>query len=618
MRQPLIRSASAMVLAMTAVGPVAAQVPARAATHSFAVSGTGFVKDGKPHQVISAEMHYVRIPRAYWRDRLRKARAMGLNTITTYAFWNAHEPRPGVYDFSGQNDIAAFVRDAQAEGLDVILRPGPYVCAEWELGGYPSWLLKDRKLVLRSTDPAYTAAVARWLVRLGREVQPLLLKNGGPVVAIQLENEYGAFGQDRAYLEGLRDSYRRAGLADGVLFTSNQAGDLAKGSLPDVPSVVNFGSGGAQNAVAKLEAFRPGGLRMVGEYWAGWFDKWGEDHHETDGRKEAEELRFMLKRGYSVSLYMFHGGTTFGWMNGADSHTGKDYHPDTTSYDYNAPLDEAGNPRYKYGLLAGVIAEVTGTPAAPAPVPTVATTFPVSPIRRSASLWENLPQPVRNPTPLTFEELDQNYGYVLYRVALPKGAAATLTLKGMHSYAQVYVDRALVGTLDRRLDQETVQLPARDRAATLDILVENTGRVNYSHAIRTEQTGLTGAVTLDGAALTDWRMFRLPMDDLSTLKLTNAACTGACFYEAEMTVDKPADTYLDMRGLHKGQMWLGTRNLGRYWSIGPVHTLYTPAPWLTAGANRLVFLDLTGDARGQVKTVNAPVWGRVTNKREAQ
>jgi beta-galactosidase len=401
-----------------------AEAPAR----GFAVSGAGFVKDGKPYQVISGEIHYVRIPRAYWRDRLRKAKAMGLNTITTYAFWNVHEPRPGVYDFSGQNDIAAFIRDAQAEGLNVILRPGPYVCAEWELGGYPAWLLKDRKLVLRSTDPKYTAAVERWIVRLGQEVKPLLLANGGPIVAVQLENEYGAFGDDKAYLQGLEATYRRAGLADGILFTSNQASDLAKGSLPHLPSVVNFGSGGAANAVAKLEAYRPAGLRMVGEYWAGWFDKWGEDHHETDGRKEAEEMRFMLQRGYSISLYMVHGGTTFGWMNGADSHTGTDYHPDTTSYDYDAPIDEAGNPRYKYALIANAIAAVTGKPAAPTPAPTVAVTFPVSPIRRSASLWDHLPEPVRAKLPMTFEELDQNYGYVLYRVTLPAGAGKTLTL----------------------------------------------------------------------------------------------------------------------------------------------------------------------------------------------
>ncbi|MBJ6122363.1 beta-galactosidase [Sphingomonas sp. BT553] len=614
----VVRSILGAALTATTLPALPVGAQATAPAHSFAVGGSQFLKDGKPYQVISAEMHYVRIPRAYWRDRLRKARAMGLNTITTYAFWNAHEPRPGVYDFTGQNDIAGFIRDAQAEGLDVILRPGPYVCAEWELGGYPSWLLKDRGLVLRSTDPTYTAAVERWMVRLGQEVKPLLLRNGGPIVAVQLENEYGAFGDDKAYLKGLEATYRRAGLADGVLFTSNQAGDLAKGSLPHLPSVVNFGSGGAPNAVAKLEAFRPDGVRMVGEYWAGWFDKWGEDHHETDGRKEAEELRFMLKRGYSVSLYMFHGGTTFGWMNGADSHTGTDYHPDTTSYDYDAPLDEAGNPRYKYALLASVIAEVTGKPPAPAPAPSVAATFPVSPIRRSASLWDNLPDPIRARRPMTFEELDQNYGYVLYQVTLAKGKAGPLLLKRMHSYAQVYLDRKLVGTLDRRLGQETVNLPQRDGPVTLDILVENTGRVNYSHAIRTEQTGLTGAVTLNGQPIEDWRMFRLPMNDLSTLRLSTAPCIGPCFYETEMTVDRPADTYLDMRGLHKGQLWLGEHNLGRFWSIGPVHTLYTPAPWMKQGANRILFFDLTGDATDRLTTVKAPVFGKVTKTREAQ
>jgi len=612
------RSLLCAALSASALSALPAKAEPGAPIHSFEVGGGKFLKDGKPYQIISAEMHYVRIPRAYWPDRLRKAKAMGLNTITTYAFWNAHEPRPGVYDFTGQNDIAAFIRAAQAEGLDVILRPGPYVCAEWELGGYPSWLLKDRNLVLRSTDPKYTAAVDRWMSRLGQEVKPLLLRNGGPIIAVQLENEYGAFGDDKAYLEGLEATYRRAGLADGVLFTSNQASDLAKGSLPNLPSVVNFGSGGAEKSVAKLEAFRPDGVRMVGEYWAGWFDKWGEDHHETDGQKEADELRFMLQRGYSVSLYMFHGGTTFGWMNGADSHTGKDYHPDTTSYDYNAPLDEAGNPRYKYALLASVIAEVTGKPAAPTPAASRAAAFPVSAIKRSASLWRNLPQPVRAKRPLTFEELDQNYGYVLYRVPLAKGQGGALVLKGMHSYAQVYVDQKLVGTLDRRLDQEAVELPRQDRPATLDILVENTGRVNYSHAIRGEQTGLTGPISLDGQPLDDWSMFRLPMDDLSKLRLSSQPCVGPCFYEAEMTVNQPADTYLDVRGLHKGQLWLGAHNLGRFWSIGPVHTLYAPAPWMQRGANRILFFDLTGDATDRLTTVQAPIFGKVTTTREAQ
>ncbi|GGO95593.1 glycoside hydrolase family 35 protein [Stakelama pacifica] len=618
MRFVICYSLALGAIALAGIAPADAAQGASAGTHSFVQSGHGFLLDGKPYQVISGEMHYVRIPREYWRDRLRKAKAMGLNTITTYAFWNVHEPKPGVYDFSGQHDIAAFIRAAQAEGLNVILRPGPYVCAEWELGGYPAWLLKDRKLVLRSRDPDYTAAVDRWMMRLGKEVKPLMLANGGPIVAVQLENEYGAFGDDKQYLKDLEATYRRAGLADGVLLTSNQPQDLAKGSLPGIPATVNFGSGNAQKAVTALEAFRPDGLRMVGEYWAGWFDKWGEEHHETDGRKEAEELRFLLKRGYSVSLYMVHGGTTFGWMNGADSHTGTDYHPDTTSYDYDAPIDEAGNPRYKYGLIAAAIADATGKQVAPVPAATKARTFAVSPIRRSASLWNNLPEPVRAERPMTFEELGQNYGYVLYRTALTRGPAATLKLAGMHSYAQVYIDQKLIGTLDRRLGQESIKLPARTAPATLDILVENTGRVNYSHAIRTEQTGLTGGATLDGAAATDWRMYRLPMDDVSTMKLTDAPCTAPCFYEAEMTVDTPVDSWIDMRGLHKGQFWMGDHNLGRFWSIGPVHTLYAPAPWMHAGINRLRFFDLQGDGSERLTTVDAPIYGAVTNIRDAQ
>lgn len=603
--------------ARSAPAPHAAQAGARPA-HSFAVNGSRFLKDGKPFQIISGEMHYVRVPRAYWRDRLRSAKTMGLNTITTYVFWNVHEPRPGVYDFTGQNDLRAYIRAAQAEGLNVILRPGPYVCAEWELGGYPAWLLKDRRPVLRSTDPAYTRAVDRWMMRLGREVKPLLIRNGGPVIAVQLENEYGAFGDDKSYLEGLEATYRRAGLADGVLLTSNQAADLAKGSLPHLPSVVNFGSGGAADAIAKLEDFRPTGPRMVGEYWAGWFDKWGEDHHETDGRKEADELRFLLERGYSVSLYMFHGGTSFGWMNGADSHNGTDYHPDTTSYDYDAPLDEGGNPRDKYRLFASVIADVTHQAAQPTPPIRPASLFAVSPVRRSASLWRNLPRPVSFRRPLTFEELGQNYGYVLYRVRLDDHAGGMLTLKGLHSYAQVYLDQKLVGTLDRRLEQESLDLPRQHRPTTLDILVENTGRINYSHAIRTEHAGLTEVPTLRGKPLKNWQMFSLPMADLSKLKMLPQTCTGPCFYETVMTVQDPADTYFDTRCLHKGQLWLGTHNLGRFWSVGPVRTLYAPGAWMKQGPNRVMIFDLRGGAGCALSTVREPIFERMTNVREKQ
>lgn len=591
---------------------------AKESKHTFSVSGAQFLMDGKPYQIIAGDMHYPRIPREYWSDRLKKARAMGLNTVTMYSFWNVHETEPGHYNFSGQNDIAEFIRQAQKEGLNVILRPGPYVCAEWELGGYPSWLLKDSDRVLRSSDVKHREAVKRWFTRLGKEIKPLLLKNGGPIIAIQVENEFGALGESIEYLENLKADMVAAGLGDAQLFTSNQPSDIEKGSLPGIPTVVNFGVGNAEKAYKMLEAARPDGPRMTGEYWAGWFDKWGEAHHETDGKKEAEEFRWMIERGYSVSLYMFHGGTTFGWMNGADTHKGHDYHPDTTSYDYDAPLDESGTPRYKFDLLRQAIIDVTKVipPALPELVPHVS--YPVEPVERSASLWDVLPKPVEALNPLTFEDLDQSYGYVLYQTGLVAGEGGKLVLNGLHSYAQVYIDRKLVGVVDRRTEIFEIQLPHVDKNSVLDILVENTGRVNYSKVIRNERAGLTGEVNLDGKTKTGWKMYPLPMDNLDHLHFSKRSCSGPCFYQTTMNVNKPADTWLDTRGLHKGQLWLGKHNMGRFWSIGPVYSLYLPAPWLKKGKNNITFFDLQGNESMAIKSVNGPIWGKITNVSEAQ
>lgn len=328
--------------------------------HAFAVSNGQFQLDGHPYQILSGEMHYPRVPRAYWRARFRMARAMGLNTITTYVFWNLHEPRPGVYDFTGQNDVAEYIREAQQEGLNVILRPGPYVCAEWELGGYPSWLLKDRALTLRSTDPKYIAAMNHWFARLAREISPLLIQNGGPIIAIQVENEYGSFGDDHSYMEAVKSALLNSGLAapSTLLYTADGADQLPKGSLPELPAVINFGSGDAKQEFVKLKTLRPDGPFMSGEYWAGWFDHWGEHHHVTDAASNAAEYEWMLRQGYSVSMYMFHGGTSFGFMNGANSN-GSNYEPDTTSYDYDAPLNEGGQPTPKFMAFRDIITRVT-------------------------------------------------------------------------------------------------------------------------------------------------------------------------------------------------------------------------------------------------------------------
>ncbi len=576
--------------------------------HTFEVSGQQFLFDGHPYQIISGEMHYPRVPRGMWRDRFRKAKAMGLNTITTYVFWNLHEPQPGVYDFSGQDDVAEYVREAQQEGLHVILRPGPYVCAEWELGGYPSWLLKDRSLKLRSDDPKYTAAVHTWFMRLGKEIQPLLLKNGGPIIAVQLENEYGSFGDDRTYLEGLKKTLMESGMGDTVIYTANPVNDLMKGSLPELPTVINFGTGDAEKSFTKLEQLRPDGPRMSGEYWAGWFDHWGDKHHVTDGDKEAAELKWMLRQGYSVSMYMFEGGTSFGWMNGANSN-GKNYEPDTTSYDYDAPLTEAGDPRAKYFEFRKVIEDVTKAKLPPVPRREERVAFPIKSGIKSASLWRNLPTPVNSKTVLAFEDLGQSYGYVLYRTGLDEGAGGMLVMNGLHDYAQVYVDQKLVGIVDRRTGVDRLEIARQTHAATLDILVENMGRVNFTKAILTEQAGLTGEVTLEGKAPKNWEIYPLPMENVTAMRFEDAPCSGPCFFQVEMSVKEPSDTFLDTRGLHKGEMWVGQHMLGRFWSVGPQYALYTPAEWLSKGNNVVTIFDGLSDGSAVVKTSTEPIFG---------
>jgi beta-galactosidase len=609
MMRTIVRFALLLSVLLPAFNGASAQAPAASSPHTFTVSGGQFQFDGKPLQIISGEMHYPRVPRPYWRDRFRKARAMGLNSITTYVFWNLHEPRPGVYDFSGQNDVAEYIREAQQEGLHVILRPGPYVCAEWELGGYPSWLPKDRSMVLRGSDPKYLAAMNRWFARLGKEIAPLLLRNGGPIIAIQVENEYGSFDDDHFYVEAVKKALQENGMDAGVLYTADGPERIPAGSLPELPAVINFGPGEARKAFGALKALRPEGPYMSGEYWAGWFDHWGEKHHTTDAAREAAELEWMLRSGYSVSIYMFHGGTSFGWMNGANS-DGKNYEPDTTSYDYNAPLNESGQPTKKYSALRDVIARVSGQTLPPVPSSADARAFSFSTQMESASLWSNLPKPVESGTLLTMEDLDQAYGYILYRTDLAPGDGGEFQIDGLHDYAQVYVDQKLIGSLDRRLDTSKLNLPITKAAGTLDILVENTGRVNFTKVIREERKGITGSVKIGGKEPTRWKIYSLPMEKLDGLHFASGTCEGPCFYRASMNVQEVADTFIDTHSVQKGEAWINGRPLGRFWSIGPQFTLFTPGPWLHTGQNQVVLFDLMGGASESVKSVANADYGR--------
>jgi beta-galactosidase len=589
--------------------PLCAQ---QAAPHSFRVEDGKFLLDGKPFQIVSGEMHYPRIPRAYWRARLRMARAMGLNTITTYVFWNEHEPSPGVYDFSGQRDIAEFIREAQSEGLYVILRPGPYVCAEWEWGGYPAWLLKDHSIVVRSSDPKFMEPARRWLLRLGQELAPLQIGNGGPIIAVQVENEYGSFGSDHAYMEQMHHTLLDAGFNQAQLYTADGPAQVPNGSLPELPAVINFGTGDAKQGFATLHKLRPQGPFMTGEYWAGWFDHWGEHHHTTSAQQQADELAWILSQGYSASIYMFHGGTSFGWMNGANIDHGN-YEPDVTSYDYDAPLDESGRPTQKYMLFRDVIAKATGI--TPPPIPSVDTPVAVPAVQlvQSASLWQTLPQPIASPQPLTMEDLGQAYGYILYRTTVADPVSGNLVLDELHDYASIYANGELIGTLDRRLKQDHLAVDLKQPDTRLDILVENTGRVNFTTAIRGERQGITHSVTLADKQLTGWQIYPLPMSDAANLPFRAADCTGPCFYRGTLQVDKVGDTFLDTSAFTKGFVWVNGHALGRIWNIGPQKTLYLPGPWLHEGQNDVIVFDLEGAPGKSISGRAAPILDGAAN-----
>ncbi|MGB7137227.1 MAG: glycoside hydrolase family 35 protein [Acidobacteriaceae bacterium] len=597
--------AAALFAAALAAPPLPAQQPAP----SFTISGSQFLLNGKPFQILSGEMHYERIPRAYWRDRMEMAKAMGLNTIATYVFWNVHEPEPGRFDFSGNADLPEFLREARQEGLYVILRAGPYSCAEWEFGGFPAWLLADPKMetALRSNDPAFMVPAERWLMKLGQEVAPFQIGRGGPIIAVQMENEYGDFGSDQEYLKHLRAIFQQAGFTDALLFTTNPTRGEKNGSLDGTYAAVNFGIGHAASGLDFLARMRPGQPLFAAEYWPGWFDHWGEPHQTRPIAPQIADLNTILSRGASVNLYMFHGGTSFGFMSGA-SWTNNEFLPDVTSYDYDAPLDEAGHPTPKYAAYREVFATYAGHPLPPVPQPPPVMAVAPFTLTESAPLWRNLPTPIAAQNAQAMETYGQAYGFILYRTRLQNPVHATLALPGLNDYARVYLDGKLTGTLDRRLKQDSLTLVSPRPNATLDILVENDGRINSTRMMRQAAKGLPHSATLDGQPLTNWQVFTLPMTDLHTLRFHRGIqATGPVFYRGRFRVDRPADTFLDIRALTKGAVWIDGHPIGRYWNIGPQDTLYVPGPWLHPGWNDIVVFDLNGVAAPRLAGLTGPI-----------
>jgi beta-galactosidase len=622
MKKRIARVVTILLLLFLATTVAPAQSGAKStAARAFSWRGDQFLLNGKPFVIRSGEMHYPRIPRAYWRDRIRKAKAMGLNTLTTYVFWNLHEPRPGRFDFSGNLDIAEFVRIARQEGMLVIVRPGPYVCAEWDWGGFPAWLAGVPEMKVRTSDPRFLAAADRYFKRLGRELRSQQITHGGPIIMVQVENEYGAFGKDKVYLEAIRRMLHDAGF-DVLYFTSDNpnAQYLANGTLPGVLSFINFDSD-PEEAFATFNKFRQNVPRMVGEYWAGWFDNWGGKHAEVASERIVRHLDWLLARGISFNIYMFHGGTSFGPMSGANSSDKDPYVPYVTSYDYDAPLDEAGRPTEKYYALREIIRKHLPAGETPAELPAPSTTIelPEIELKESAPLLaslDKLSRAVRVPKPLRMEALGQSYGLILYRTRLPRDTQGALEIKGAHDYAVVFNGETRLGTLDRSRGQTSVNVTVKS-SAPLDILVEQMGRINYGWRVIGESKGITGSVALAGAELKGWEIYPLPLDDLKGLSFNPApqtkreargARTMPEFYRGSFTVDEPGDTFLDMRGWGKGYVWVNGRNLGRFWRIGPQQSLFLPAPWLKRGRNEIVILDIDGGGAQSVRGLRNPVY----------
>lgn len=600
---------SAVATALLLTGSFTSLKAQNSTKHTFALADTAFLLDGKPFQMISGEMHCPRIPREYWRERMKMAKAMGLNTIGTYVFWNVHEPTPGKYDFSGNNDIAEFVKIAQEEGLFVVMRPSPYACAEWEFGGYPWWLLKDKTIKVRSQDPKFINAYRNYINQLAKQLVPLQVTHGGNILMVQFENEYGSYSDDKTYLDINRKIFQEAGF-DGVLFTCDGAEQMPRGYLPGYLPAVN-GLENPTEVKALINKYHNGkGPYYVAEWYPGWFDHWGEKHAHVPGKDAAEKLDKILSAGISINMYMFHGGTSRGFMNGANMNKTEPYAPQVSSYDYDSPLDEAGNATEKFYQFREIIAKhlPAGKTLPPVPAKQKTITIPSISLTAFVGLFDQLPKAVESKTPLCFEDLNQGYGFVLYRTTLKNSAAGLLKIKQLRDYATVFINGKKVNTLDRRLNQDSLLLQNVPQNATLDILMENNGRINYGPFLADNRQGITESVSLNGTELVNWKMYQFPFEDLKRWNFTGKnSINQPALYKGTFDLQETGDTYLDMRSFGKGFVFLNGHNLGKYWQIGPQQTIYVPAVWLKKGKNEVVVFDELKSGHTKISALNNPI-----------
>ena len=608
---------------------------------TFEAGNGTFLLNGNPFVVKAAEIHYPRIPKPYWEHRIKMCKALGMNTVCIYIFWNIHEQREGQFDFTGNNDVAEFCRLAQKNGMYVIVRPGPYVCAEWEMGGLPWWLLKKKDIRLREQDPYFMERVKIFEQKVGEQLAPLTIQNGGPIIMVQVENEYGSYGEDKPYVSEIRDCLRGIYGKDLALFQCDWSSNFEKNGLDDLTWTMNFGTGANINdQFRRLGELRPNAPKMCSEFWSGWFDKWGARHETRPAKDMVDGKDEMLSKSISFSLYMIHGGTSFGHWAGANS---PGFAPDVTSYDYDAPINEYGQTTPKYFELRKMMEKYNdgkALPAVPKPAAPIIT-IPKFELKEFSSIFNGsdteLKMPIRKEGGLmTFEEMDMGWGSMLYTTTMPEIPVQSVITADFHDFAQVFINGKYIGKIDRVKNEKSLTLPPVKKGDELEILVEAMGRINFGRAIK-DFKGIVGEVAItaevEGIETTwkpqGWVKFGLPdsYEKAADAFVHNNDYTQAekegqrlgkkpqwnvdgldlvskrGYYRGYFNINKVGDTFLNFETWGKGQVYVNGHALGRIWSIGPQQTLYCPGCWLKKGKNEIIVLDVVGPKE-------AVVWGQ--------
>ncbi len=609
---------------------------------TFTTGDKTFLLNGKPFVVKAAEVHYPRIPRPYWEHRIQMCKALGMNTVCIYVFWNIHEQKEGQFDFTGNNDVAEFCRIAQKNGMYVIVRPGPYVCAEWEMGGLPWWLLKKKDIKLRERDPYFMERVKIFEQKVGEQLAPLTIQKGGPIIMVQVENEYGSYGEDKPYVSEIRDCLRGIYGKELSLFQCDWSSNFEKNGLDDLTWTMNFGTGANINdQFRRLGQLRPNAPKMCSEFWSGWFDKWGARHETRPAKDMVEGMDEMLSKGISFSLYMTHGGTSFGHWAGANS---PGFAPDVTSYDYDAPINEYGHATPKFWELRKMMEKYNDGKKMPAvpKAPMSIITVPKFELTEFAPFIAAMTKPV-NGTPKTFEEMDMGWGTMMYSTRLPEITSQSVLTGEFHDFAQVFIDKKYIGKIDRVKNEKSLTIPAVKEGAELIIIVEGMGRINFGRAIK-DFKGIVGDVTLTTEkndiemVLTpkNWMNVAIPDDYKTATKaldmvkgVNDQVAAGKAkrsvpalaftqgyegskklgdimkpgYHRGYFNLKKVGDTFLNFETWGKGQVYVNGHAMGRIWSIGPQQTLYVPGCWLKKGKNEIIVLDVVGPRE-------AVVWGQ--------